>query len=354
VQNNGGSPFVIDPAQTSFRLSDGSEIMTGFASGAGALAPSAKATLLFPGVLVPAAMASQPYRVDLAIRGTEWALAASAAATSPDSELTVLGELAAIQVRGIDSAVPVQLARGGPPIRAWGLELTPLVQTGVSTRDSLTSVAITIVADGSTSVPPASSVSSISLRDRVGTLLAQGAPPPGAPNPFTLSLSQPLVMGIGAESLFVDVAFLAGSPVVRVAIRLAQANDLVTLDALTGSRVPIVGGGGLPFTALASREITFFDRPHGYPNPFHAGSEAVLLSYVLGQDASVKVSIYTLFGDLVRELSLPSGGTGGASGLNEVRWDGRNGKGEIVRPGVYVARIEGPGVSEQIKVGVLR
>lgn len=355
VRNNGGSPFVIDPAQTSFSLSDGSEIMTGFASGATlALAPSARATLLFPGILVPAAMASQPYRVDLAIRGTEWALAASAAATSPDSELTVLGELAAIQVRGVDSAVPVQLARGGPPIRAWGLELTPLVQTGVSTRDSLTSVAITIVADGSTSVPPASSVSSISLRDRVGTLLAQGAPPPGAPNPFTLSLNQPLIMGIGAESLFVDVAFLAGSPAVRVAIRLAQANDLVALDALTGSRVPIVGGGGLPFTALASREITFFDRPHGYPNPFRAGSEAVLLSYVLGQDASVKVSIYTLLGDLVRELSLPSGGTGGASGLNEVRWDGRNGKGEIVRPGVYVARIEGPGVSEQIKVGVLR
>ena len=355
VQNRGGSPFVIDPAQTRFTLSDGSEVMTGLASGpAFLLAPSTQAALVFPGVLVPAAMASQPYRVDLAIGGTEWALAASAAATSPDSELTVLGQLAAIQVRGLDAAVPVQLARGGPPIRAWGLELLPLVQTGVSTKDSLTSVAITIVADGSTGPPPASSVSSISLRDRVGALLAQGAPPPGAPNPFTLSLTQPLIMTNGPESLFVDVAFRPGSPAVRVALQVAQANDLVALDGLTGTRVPIVGGGGLPFTALASREITFFDRPHGYPNPFHAGSEAVLLSYVLGQDASVKVSIYTLLGDLVRELSLPSGGVGGASGLNEVRWDGRNGKGEVVRPGVYVARIEGPGVSEQVKVGVLR
>jgi flagellar hook assembly protein FlgD len=42
------------------------------------------------------------------------------------------------------------------------------------------------------------------------------------------------------------------------------------------------------------------------------------------------------------------------TGLNEVPWDGRNGKGEIVRPGVYVAKIDGTGVKEQIKVGVLR
>ncbi len=109
-----------------------------------------------------------------------------------------------------------------------------------------------------------------------------------------------------------------------------------------------------PFAALTSPDITFFDRPHAYPNPFHAGSEAILLAYVLGQDAPVKVSIYTLLGDLVREISLPAGTRGGAGGLNEVAWDGRNGKGEIVRPGVYVAKIDGPGVSEQIKVGVLR
>ena len=355
LRNTGGSPFAIDPAQTRLSASDGSEIMTGLASGAAfVLGPSAQATLTFPGVLVPAAMASQPYRLDLAIAGTEWGLAANAAATSPDSELVVLGQLSAIQVRGIDTAVPVQVASGGPSIRAWGLELTPLVQAGVSTRDSLASVAITVLADGSPGVPPASSVSSISLRDRAGALLAQGTPSPGAPNPLTLSLSQPLIMAGGAESLFVEIAFRAGAPVGRMAIQLARGNDVLALDALTGARAPISGGGGLPFAALTSREITFFDRPHGYPNPFHAGSEAVLLSYVLGQDAPVKVSIYTLLGDLVRELSLPSGSAGGVSGLNEVRWDGRNGKGEIVRPGVYVARIDGPGVSEQIKVGVLR
>ena len=161
-------------------------------------------------------------------------------------------------------------------------------------------------------------------------------------------------MGGAPESLFVHAAFRSGIAAQRVAFRLAQANDVVAEDVFTGGRVPVVGGGGLPFQALTSRDITFFEKPHGYPNPFHAGSEAVLLSYVLGQDAAVKVSIYTLLGDLVRELSLAPGTPGGSGGLNEVPWDGRNGKGELVRPGVYVARIDGPGVSERVKVGVLR
>jgi len=169
-----------------------------------------------------------------------------------------------------------------------------------------------------------------------------------------LTITPPLAMGGAPESLFIDAAFRAGSGAQRVAFRLAQDTDVNALDVFTGGRVPVVGGGGLPFAPLASRDITFFEKPHGYPNPFHAGSEAVLLSYVLGQDAAVKVSIYTLLGDLVRELSLSPGTPGGTGGLNEVPWDGRNGKGELVRPGVYVARIDGPGVSGRIKVGVLR
>ena len=171
---------------------------------------------------------------------------------------------------------------------------------------------------------------------------------------MTLSLPTPFALGNAPESLYVEAAFRAGTAAKRVAFRVARPGDVVAIDVFTGAVVPLVAGGGLPFAPLTSADITFFDRPHGYPNPFHAGSEAILLSYVLGQDAPVKVSIYTLFGDLVREISLPAGARGGAGGLNEVPWDGRNGKGQVVRPGVYVAKIDGPGVSGQIKVGVLR
>ncbi len=355
VQNGGGSPFVLDPAASRLTVTDGQDVMTGLAAGSPfTLAPAARATLTFPALAVPAALASQPYRVDLAIQGSEWGLPTNVPVSSPDSELVVLEPLAAIQTRGIDTSPPVQVSPSGAAFRVWGVELTPLAFTGSSTGDSLRSVAITVLTDGSAGAPAGAAVASIALRDRTGALLAQSALSPGAPNPVTLTLAPSLFMGSGAESIFVEAAFRPGASAQRVAFQLTQATDVVAVDAVTGGAVPIVGGGGLPFVSLRSREITFFDRPHGYPNPFHAGSEAILLSYVLGQDAPVKVSIYTLLGDLVREFSLAAGGRGGAGGLNEVPWDGRNGKGELVRPGVYVAKIDGPGVSGQIKVGVLR
>ena len=355
VRNAGGSAFVLDPATSRLSVTDGADLMTGLASGSAfPLAPGATATLSFPGLTVPAAFASQGYRVDLALQGTEWGLAGSVAVSSPDSEMVVLAPLAAIQARAIDTAAPVQIAPGGPPARVWGIELTPLAVTGSATGDSLRSVAITVLTDGSPATPPGGSIASLALRDRFGSLLAQATPAAGAPNPILLTIAPALAMGVAAESLFIDAGFLAGTTAQRVAFQLAQASHVLAVDVFTGSSVPVVGGGGLPFAALTSRDITFFEKPHGYPNPFHAGSEAILLSYVLGQDAAVKVSIYTLLGDLVREMSLTPGTPGGTGGLNEIPWDGRNGKGELVRPGVYVARIDGPGVSERIKVGVLR
>ncbi len=355
VRNGGGSPFVLDPSASRLTLTDGVDVMTGLGTGgAFTLGLGATATLRFPGVTIPASMASQPYRVDLALQGTEWGLPGSASVGSSDSEFIVLQALAAIQVRAIDTSPPLQVAAGGAPVRVWGIELMPLAVAGSSTGDSLQSIAVTVLSDGTAGTAPASSIASIALRDAAGTLLAQSAPAPGAPNPVVLTVSPPLAMGNAPESLFVEATFRAGTAAQRVAFALAQATDVFAVDVVTGGSVPVVGGGGLPFSVLTSRDITFFGRPHGYPNPFHAGNEACLLSYVLGQDAAVKVSIYTLLGDLVREMSLAPGGRGGTSGLNEVPWDGRNGNGELVRPGVYVARIDGPGVSERIKVGVLR
>jgi hypothetical protein len=118
--------------------------------------------------------------------------------------------------------------------------------------------------------------------------------------------------------------------------------------------LPVTATGGLPFSELDSRRVTLFAKAHGYPNPFRAGRESVLLAYRLGADATVHVRIVTLLGELVRELSFPAGGSGGTRGLNEVPWDGVNGAGATVKPGVYVARIEGGGVNEIVKVGVRR
>ena len=355
VRNAGGSPFTLDPATSRLTVSDGVDVMTALSAGAPfVLAPGAAAILSFPGTAIPVGMASQVYRVDLALQGSEWGLPESASAVSPDGEFTLLDPAAAIQVRGMDAGAPIQVAPGAGPTRVWGLEFTPLTPPGATSRSSLTTLRLSVSIDGQAGVSPAAAVASIALRDPSGTILAQAAPLPGAPNPVTLSLPAALSLAGGAESLFVEIALQPGAEFSRMALGLDGATDVIVLDDLTSTLVPVVGGGGLAFAALVSPDLTLFARAHGYPNPFHAGGEAVRLSYVLSQDAPVKVSIYTLLGDLVREISVPAGGGGGASGLNEVPWDGRNGAGDLVRPGVYVARIEGGGVSALVKVGVLR
>src|SRR6185295_10803896 len=235
VRNAGGSPFTLDPAASRIVVTDGTDVMTGFAAGPPfTLPPSGTATLSFPNLSVPSAMASQPYRVDLALQGTEWGLAGTVAATSPDSELVVLDPVAGIQARAVDTAPPVQVAPGSPPVRVWGLELTPLAATGSAIADSLRSIAITVLKDGSSSPAPDGATASIALRDRLCAVLAQATPGPGAPNPVLLTITPPLALGNAPESLFVEVSFRPGTAARSVAFRLAQPGDVVVVDVFTG------------------------------------------------------------------------------------------------------------------------
>ncbi len=134
---------------------------------------------------------------------------------------------------------------------------------------------------------------------------------------------------------------------------MAVPPDVVVLDDLTGTTSPIRGGGGLAFQPIVSPALTLFVAAHGYPNPFHAGREAVKLSYRLADDASVRVTIYTLLGARARSHARRR-----YRGRHARTERGRVGRPQRQRrsrsPGVYVARIEGGGAAEQIKVGVLR
>ncbi|HYJ31833.1 MAG TPA: hypothetical protein VE326_01305 [Candidatus Binatia bacterium] len=354
IRNDGGSTFLIDPAATTLLVTDGVESAAAAASGSPfALAPGASAPLAFNAVAFPAALASQAYPVALLVHGTEWGLAESTAVVSPAGELSVVEPVAALQVRGLPGGAPVQVAPEDGPVRLWTLELTPLVATGGAASSHLVTAAFTVLVDGAPASNAAAAVDRITLRDDQGSILAQGSPGAG-PGKVALTLASPLALTGPPVTLRVDVALHPGSAARAVALRLADPSDLDVRDDLTQTPVAVRAAGGLPFEPITSTAVTLFAKPHGYPNPFRAGREDVRLSYRLAADASVHVAIYTLLGDLVREMALAAGGPGGAAGLNEVAWDGRNGKGETVRPGVYVARIEGGGVNEAVKVGVLR
>jgi len=258
VRNGGGSPFVLDPASSRITVSDGTDVMTGLASGSAiTLAPSASATLNLSFTLGAGRHGEPALPRGFGAPGNRMGPGRDRRGHLSDSEIVVLTPLAAIQARGIDTSAPVQVARGGAPVRVWGVELTPLAATGSATGDSLRSVAVTVLTDGSAGAAPGGAVSSIALRDRNGALLAQSAPAPGRPNPVTLVLSPPVALGSAPESLFLEVSFRAGTEAQRVAFRLAQPGDVVAVDVFTGAQVPLVGGGGLPFAALTSPDITF-------------------------------------------------------------------------------------------------
>ncbi|MBP2681209.1 MAG: hypothetical protein H6Q78_1072, partial [Candidatus Krumholzibacteriota bacterium] len=85
-----------------------------------------------------------------------------------------------------------------------------------------------------------------------------------------------------------------------------------------------------------------------YPNPFHPSEAPTTIAYKLSNNATVMMKIYTITGGLVLEKRFDTGTSGGLVGLNEFRWDGKNGAGEWVASGGYILVIEAKGEGETI------
>jgi hypothetical protein len=96
-----------------------------------------------------------------------------------------------------------------------------------------------------------------------------------------------------------------------------------------------------------------------YPNPFHPDEAPTTIHYVLDDDATVRMRIYTLSGGLVVDRRFERGAEGGTAGHNTVLWDGRNDENQTVASGGYILFIEaeGNGATMHVmnrKLGVVR
>jgi hypothetical protein len=81
------------------------------------------------------------------------------------------------------------------------------------------------------------------------------------------------------------------------------------------------------------------------------------IRYNLPSDADVDIYIYTATGEEVRHLHFNAGANGGRAGLNAgIFWDGRNGNGDMVLNGVYMAYIEvgGSSLTATVKMAVVK
>jgi hypothetical protein len=96
-----------------------------------------------------------------------------------------------------------------------------------------------------------------------------------------------------------------------------------------------------------------------YPNPFdpdentQQGPRGTAFNYYLSQASDVELRIYTMLGELVYARTYSSSDPEGR-GSRPIFWDGRNGKGDRVLNGVYLAMIKANGGTATTKVAVLK
>lgn len=124
--------------------------------------------------------------------------------------------------------------------------------------------------------------------------------------------------------------------------------DMIEAEILGGPRIgqsaPVFGifdrafAINLPQAIIAENLGESFKN---YPNPFNPDDAATEFKYFLSSASDVNIHIYTATGEKVRHMHFDAESNGGRAGPNDqVFWDGRNGSGEIVLNGVYIAIIE--------------
>ena len=84
-----------------------------------------------------------------------------------------------------------------------------------------------------------------------------------------------------------------------------------------------------------------------YPNPFNPSTT---ITFTLPESGAAHLSVYSVTGQLVRELENGSF----SSGEHRVVWDGRDGNGRAVSSGVYFSRLESKGNMATAKITLLR
>ncbi|MEE8425059.1 MAG: FlgD immunoglobulin-like domain containing protein, partial [Elusimicrobiota bacterium] len=162
------------------------------------------------------------------------------------------------------------------------------------------------------------------------------------------------LQSLGVQSL--SVAALTSNDVVTgnsfVAGGMPNGTILMRMSAVTGAGVasppsaPIqLQLGPLPDEGISDAS--------NYPNPFDSRESGTTFHYVLNQNADVSITIFSVFGRQIKEMSLAAGAEGGRLGSNNVGWDGTDDSGTKVSKGMYLAVIESGGAKEVLKVGVI-
>jgi hypothetical protein len=175
-----------------------------------------------------------------------------------------------------------------------------------------------------------------------GAVWADSGPLDAAAAVAVLAGADTLGIPAGASvplSLEITLRDGAHVPSLRLGIEASDIGLVRPPGDLLGVTVSAESGQTLPFWTAAGNfsEGSLAESWSNFPNPFAAGREETRLAFWLPGPGRVSIRVWSLRGEVVRTVldAAPRGG-----GLHQdAAWDGRNGKGEVVRNGVYVAEI---------------
>ncbi|NIM18997.1 MAG: hypothetical protein GTO51_01270 [Candidatus Latescibacteria bacterium] len=124
----------------------------------------------------------------------------------------------------------------------------------------------------------------------------------------------------------------------HIEVRDTSSGELLSVVDKTTNQP--IGEGVLKSRPLVILSSQFSEYAHNYPNPFRAGSEETRIAYFLDSPGDVTVRIFSLTGDLVWEQAYRQPDPHTQAGPQEILWDGRNLKKEVIRNGIYICRIQ--------------
>lgn len=126
-------------------------------------------------------------------------------------------------------------------------------------------------------------------------------------------------------------------------LEIGLGSELVSARQDEGDLVPVrilaVEGESFPFwTDRGTVSLGGLDETYSnFPNPFAAGRETTRFVYALSGPATVTLRLFTARGEMVVTVVDAERRTAGLH--QDDAWDGRNGRGAVVRNGVYIAEI---------------
>jgi hypothetical protein len=164
--------------------------------------------------------------------------------------------------------------------------------------------------------------------------------------------------GNGVPRAAMTFALLSGTGTLTPVDSLTDTTGVATADYLSARQPEMSRLRANSSGLVANLDLqTAFVDPNAaggyvtnYPNPFHPPDQPTVIAWKLDDHAAVTLRIFTQSGDLVLRRTFDRAAPGGAAGLNEFSWDGRNGEGRLVASGGYIALIEAHGTGETLHV----